>query len=241
MALKRTLSLVLMVLLVGSLFLICFCMSKAESATKPSVPQFTLQYLERSGYTSAIEITIKNQPIAAVNKSNDYFYNIYYNLQYKWHSAESWTSLHYITNWTNQLVTQSDSKNTVISLPIFSLGDPIGNQVDIQVEAYIATGIRYTGSIGFWNWTESGWSGTHTLTVPASGLVTPAPTTLPSVIQNSATPTTVPTQSSGNPLSFQLDWLGVVAVATLGLVTALLVVVVVLSRRIRRLERKVAS
>jgi hypothetical protein len=241
MALKQAISAILVTLLVSSAFFACLGMGKAESATKPSIPQFTMQFIERAGYTPTIELTVRNQPIVAVNNSNNYFYNIYYNLQFKWHSVDSWTSLYYIRNDTNHLVAQTDSKNTVISLPISSLGDPVGNQVDIEVQAYVATGIRDYGPLGHWTWTESGWSSTHTITVPASGLVTPTPTAPPSVSRNPDPSTTIPTKSTGNPSSFQLFWVGVVAVAALGLVAVLVVVVVVLGRRIRRLERKVAS
>jgi hypothetical protein len=231
MAPKQALSIVMIALMVCGIVFGCLGTGKAESTNQPSVPQFTLQYIERPGFTPTIEITITNQPIAVVNESNNYFYNIYYNFQFKSHSLDNWASLNYISNTTNQLVVQSESEHTVISLPIFYLENAIGNEVDVQVQAYIATGVREAGPIGHWTWTQSGWSSTQTVVVPASSYVTPVP----------SLPTTIPTQFSGNSSSFPIDWIGVIAIAALGLVAVLLVFVVVLGRRIRRLEPKVAS
>jgi hypothetical protein len=89
----------------------------AQTITKPSVPEFTVRYVDRSydtqptyGYDQytgktvitkpsehidnrTIEITIKNQPFTPFTDENDNTINLLYNVQYKGSFGENWTSM----------------------------------------------------------------------------------------------------------------------------------------------------
>jgi hypothetical protein len=128
---------------------------------KPSVPEFTVQYNKSP---DLVTVVINNQPFTPPNSST----NIYYNVAFKWHSVGTWNQLYQIQNSYNELIAQSSSEYTNTSFSPSQLGAPNGNQVDIQVQAYLAVAHPSSpnSNIGYWTWVESGWSNTQTITLP---------------------------------------------------------------------------
>ena len=196
---KRTaLALCLFVVLVAPIMLLAQSNSEASAQTVPSVPEFTVKFVDKSydvpaststdPYTGktvtnpsyhvenrTIEIAIKNQPFPS---------DLYYNIRVKGHFAENWSWLY---GWEGS-PKMSDSEYTLIVFSSSGAEDfrgpngievyaPSGGQVDFQVEAFvggselsdITPGVPPIG--GVWHFaiqSESGWSSTQTLTLPAS-------------------------------------------------------------------------
>ncbi len=157
--------------------------------TTYSLDQDTGEIVPQLGYTnpySFLNITIKNQPYSPfVNPANGLTLRLMYNVRLKPHNeTDSWTEV--FNPWNDGYVVQSNSYYTNISLsiqgqPDSPLGPITGIQADIQVEALIGV---VTGHLalptngGFpsvspvFNGTESGWSKTQTIDVPANILLT---------------------------------------------------------------------
>jgi hypothetical protein len=177
------------------------------SIPKPSVPEFTVEYVNNSyyappiygideysgetvqtggGFTVAnksIELTIKNQPfIHYVLKDENGTHDVYlrYQIGYKGHFGEEW---HYIT----ETVYDSSSDYTIILFGVDwdRSNDGVvlqhlssGDKMDFQVQARIGyIELKYDLSAGSYlpggypsyqvfHGTESGWSGTQTITIP---------------------------------------------------------------------------
>jgi hypothetical protein len=197
----------------------------AQSISKPSIPEFTAEFVDHSyivpasttidpyngeqithpSYTvenKTIDITIKNQPIVRP----DNYTNLFYNIREKGYFEGNWSELFHITNKTNDnaLHRQSGSEYTVISIPDTF---PQGGKVDFQVEAVIATAHPFwSGSnFGIWTWEESGWSNTQTVIV---------------LISSSSSSSQAPDQTIETPQTWQL-------ITILGLITGITVVVAV--------------
>ena len=163
----------------------------AQSIPTPSVPEFSLKLIpslykvtNTNPYTgvnntqqidnNTIDVVINNQPFAPYSNIQ-----LYYNVQVKGHfeNNEQWTQ---VTNFP----TQSNSEYTILSVPANNY--PAGSELDFRVEASIGyfttvpyyppgdTEIPY-GTTQVFNGTESGWSNTQTLTIPASS-TSPTPT-----------------------------------------------------------------
>jgi len=156
--------------------------TEPASIPKPSVPEFTLEYVDYSydvppttrsstdPYTNEtttttipghhvekkkLYIKIKNQPFTPPNSLTRFYYDV----RVKGHFGKIWTDL-------DPCDLESTSDYTIIS---FSLNDrAAGDQIDFQVEAVIATSHpSFPGSpFGTWSYEESGWSNTQTFTVP---------------------------------------------------------------------------
>jgi hypothetical protein len=114
--LTKTLPLLLITLLAAS-SIIMVQSAFAQSIPKPSVPEFTAKYVDRSydtqptygldQYTGktvitkpsehvdnrTIEITIKNQPFTPFTDENGNSINLLYNVRYKGSFGENWTSM----------------------------------------------------------------------------------------------------------------------------------------------------
>ncbi len=131
----------------------------AHAQSPPSVPQFTLQYVDNSyyvaptystnpytgetqvsspGYTvqnRSLEMIIQNQGFSSYFDGNNTI-QLYYNIRCKGHyeQFQSNTDLgsHGIGN-----VAASNSYQTIVSFNIDSWGVPVGGQVDFQVQAFI--------------------------------------------------------------------------------------------------------
>jgi hypothetical protein len=166
--------------------------TETASTPKPSVPEFTLNFIEHSHDVSPIygidqftgenitiqegahyqwttlDFTIKNQQVPSDSR-------LYYNIRYKGQYTNNWTELYHGDTYIQQqsgeyttisfLVSGSPSPEAHTStLPI-----PSGAQVDFQVEAMIG-GIyrispRFSSGYEFRGET-SGWSSTQTITIP---------------------------------------------------------------------------
>jgi hypothetical protein len=169
---------------------------QTSGTTKPSNPQFTLQYadhsydvpptyktdpytgkteVDRSGYhvdNRTIDVTITNQPFTSFSQNgNDTV--LYYYIRHKGH-FEEWTEDSSI-NYPGVIQT-SNTGNTVVSFSLEYWNIPIGGQVDFQVRAVIGYSYShepaYCGdsSNSFVTIGESNWSTTQTIT---SGSVSP--------------------------------------------------------------------
>jgi hypothetical protein len=137
-------------------FTVRFVNSSYEVPTRYSTDQFTGEVITRPGYTvdnSSLEIVIKNQQQFSSYESNGQIINFYYNVRTKGHYGQNWTNAYFLSDG---LPTQSASDYTILSFPRYSDGfgtcgagfvAPYG-QVDIQVEALIGS-IHRDASI-FW-------------------------------------------------------------------------------------------
>jgi len=194
---SKTLALMLFTLLVLS-SLVIVGSAFAQSITKPSVPEFTVELVDHSyvvpettsidpytgeevihpSYTvenKTIDITIKKQPSVA---------GLSYNVRAKGHFEEKWTELfYYDESGGSDLPTQSTSGDTVIS--ISQKGYPDEGVVDFQVEAVIVTRhLLYPDYpslswLARWTYETSGWSSTQTLTLGENQTPSPEPTSTP--------------------------------------------------------------
>jgi hypothetical protein len=186
---------------------------------KPSMPQFTVQYVDDS-YTvpiiyeksidpftgkeistahggqhiedKTIEVTIKNQPYTEVN-INGSTVGLAYSLRLKGH----FTNENYL--WDDSLPA-SNSSYTVKSINVNEWYLENGDQIDIQVKAVMGYFIeRYEHIIMTYRYLipieESDWSSIQTLTIgdPTASTVTPVTTAPP------ATATPAPTEAPTNP------------------------------------------
>ncbi len=86
----------ILIMAISSLSLIMVKPSNAQSIPIPSVPQFTVRFVNAS---STIEISIESQPFAYSN--NGSLYQEYFNIRVKQHFAEYWTEVYPIVNGTS--------------------------------------------------------------------------------------------------------------------------------------------
>jgi hypothetical protein len=180
--------------------------ANAQSIPKPSVPDVTAKYVDRSYTVPAtttidpyngqsvtnpsyyvenrtLEIAIRNQPFTPYNDSrtdSHWQITLMYQIRTKGHFAQNWTYLYFVSDG---FLPASNSDYTIVSYSI-GTGSVWGNlqandQVDFQVEGMIGYVHR---TIGFMSWYFTGessdWSATHTVTIPSSN-VTPNPTVTP--------------------------------------------------------------
>ena len=157
---------ILFVLLLAVSSLLVVKSACAQSIPTPSVPQFSLKFVDNSynvpataepttdPYTNkttitaipgyhvenlTIEVTIKNQPFPSTIDGNAT--SLYYDVQIKPHFGEDWTDQYpYSGPSSIHFPTQSNSEYTVLSFPAsYAAGD----QVDFQVQAIL--GYIYMG------------------------------------------------------------------------------------------------
>jgi hypothetical protein len=126
---------------------LCLMIAKpafAQSIPKPSVPDFTAQFVDSSydiptthtfdPYTGkeitnqgnhierkSIEVKIKNQPFEPFNNTNGQAINLYYNIRIKGHFEQNWTELYRPVYGFPQQTT--DSEYTVFSYPWAEQGE----------------------------------------------------------------------------------------------------------------------
>ena len=161
--------------------------------TKPSVPEFTLDFTEHSHdvppiygidqFTgdnitiqegahyqwTTLDFTIKNQQVPSA-------YSLYYNIRYKGQYTDNWTDLYHGDTYIPQ---QSEEYSTISFLVsgypytpeahIGTLPIPSGAEVDFQVEAMIGGIYRISPQFasGYeFRGETSGWSETQTITLP---------------------------------------------------------------------------
>ncbi len=134
-----------------------------------------------------VEFSIKNQaftPYTIPYNSSDPYntgqkVNLMFNIRMKSHLESNWT---YITHLSDGYLNQSDTNSTIASYQLSNLfpsSIPYGTEVDFQVQALIGYVHRYP-VIASWmfNGTESDWSPTQTVIIPASSV---SPTSTPAV------------------------------------------------------------
>jgi hypothetical protein len=171
-----------------------------QSYTVPvsySIDPYTGQSIKHPSYyadNSSIQITIKNQPFVPYKDTiNGWTISLFYNIREKGHYTDKWKNIYL----TDELpVASYDSQYTVYTYPVqhysnapdeYYLGSLLvqiteGGQVDFQVQAMIGYVHRILqGSFApyYFNGTQSDWSPTQTVTIPASN-VSPNPTVTPS-------------------------------------------------------------
>ncbi len=165
MVLKQALSIVLMALMVSGVVFGCLGTGKAEPITKPSVPNFTVTYVDNSyymepvygvdqysgktiqtggGYTvqnKSFELKIKNLPFTPYSvkdaDGSDRQVGISYEIRYKGHYGENWKFYGVSGN------SPSGYSVVLFGLDWGSWEPPVsleelqaGDQVDFQVQAY---------------------------------------------------------------------------------------------------------
>ena len=115
----------------------------AQSKLKPSVPEFTVRFVE-----SSLEVTIKNQPITAYVDANSSNPSLYYGFRFAdhnattpdWYDVPMWYFFGYSSYETYYKA--SDSDNTVVSFPLENLTYTLNSgRVDMQVMALIGNEI----------------------------------------------------------------------------------------------------
>ncbi|HSV48947.1 MAG TPA: hypothetical protein VLH35_01410 [Candidatus Acidoferrales bacterium] len=137
MATKRTLCVLLMALMVSGVFFGCLGTGKAESISKPSIPSFTIAYIDKSydisptttidpynGQTittqgshvkaSAIEIRIKNEAFTPFTTDSGKQVGYYYNIRWKGHFENTWTYA-FAANYGSGYFPRSGGAETVFS------------------------------------------------------------------------------------------------------------------------------
>ncbi len=166
----------------------------AQSIPKPSVPEFTVKFVDASynvapsssinpytgqnvtneGYhveNRTIELIIKNQPFASYI-SNGQNISFYLNVREKGHYEENWTTIYNVDNY---YTSESNTNYTTLTYsldpnvpPWLNSNIPSGGQVDFQVEALIGSIHRDFSQLMaplFFDGQESGWSNTQTITI----------------------------------------------------------------------------
>ena len=198
----KTFTLFLIIIVaVSCLTLLMVKPASAQTIPQPSVPQFTVKYVDLSydvptttsidqyngqtitnqGYhveNRTIQLIIKNQPFTSYIQDRENM-SFYYNVREKGAYAENWTTLFRPDNY--YYWTQSNTGYTTFVYLIDQNAPPFwdelvsGGTVDFQVQAMIGYASR---TIGFASWyfngTESDWSPTQTVAIPASS-ISPTP------------------------------------------------------------------
>jgi hypothetical protein len=193
--LVKHLSLFLVVILAVS-SLLMFLPVKTETIPKPSVPEFTVRFVENSYnqiQNKTIELAIINQPFTSFYVSSNDTTKLYYQVQVK-----SFSSYWYYINYgyygpdnpyfsanTGQeytlLTFGLTGNNGSGSSGLLNLAIPAGGKADFKVQAFIGYYNKtYNGMPFGENYTytftgqSSEWSTTQTITIPAS--TSPSPT-----------------------------------------------------------------
>lgn len=136
--------------------------------TKPSVPEFTLTYLDNSydvqstttstidpytgkvitstvpGYhvkNTSLQIIITNQPFTSYKDENDSNINLYYDVRSKGHFEENWYNAN--PSLDSYYLFNSNSPTTIISKSINLSAD---SQIDYQVRALVGKFVRVYGT-----------------------------------------------------------------------------------------------
>jgi hypothetical protein len=253
---SKTLALTIILFMVlPSLVVLTAKPTNAQTIPKPSVPEFTIQYvahpydvpatytidpytgetITHPGYhveNKSRVLVIKNQPLPPDLSNGEV--TVYYQVRYKGHYSDNeWYEVYHLPDYP----VQSDSEYTTISpkLNIQSKSASTdGAKIDFQVQALIGSiylvEARLYGGANYWTFDgeKSDWSCTQTITV---NLTTPTPSpssptpTTPSTSQN---PSSTPQQRVvETSVLFGLDWEQTI-IAALGIAVVVLAVATVL-------------
>lgn len=222
---KKIIPLLIIFILAASTALTAY---PAAAVPNPSVPQFTVQYVDHSydvpptygtdpytgktimtngGYhvdNRTIDVTITNQPFTPyMDPNSNQTVNLYYNIRSKGH-FEDWTNSN--SGHSQNGLQASTSATTVVSFDIQYWNVPVDGQIDFQVQAVLSyTANSYSGGCFTGSQTtpvaQSDWSPTQTITngnSTPSSTTPPAPTAYPTF--NPYNPTATPSQPQ-NPTS----------------------------------------
>jgi hypothetical protein len=177
--------------------------ASAQLIPEPSIPEFTVQ-TQTQADTTAITLTIRNQPFDVASQSPDgFFYNVAISID-----GKNWSELYHVEDAQDWYPQQSNSSSTVLTYvageTIYYPRDtgqgvgviPKSGEVAFQVQAMIGhrdRGAFQNGSMPYVLVGEtSGWSNTQTITIPN----TSTPSSFPSI-----SPSTSPTQQpTGEPI-----------------------------------------
>ena len=161
---RRSLVLLLIIILSSS-SLLAVQLVQAQSIPKPSVPDFTVKAI-----ASAIEVTVKNQPLFSFE--NGSYPSLYYMFRFKDHNAPigfwSYDPTYFVLPSTyGGYYKATDSDFTAVSLSLEGYSFPSG-QVDIQAVALV--GNQYptnmqNGTVYGFEGVTSDWSSTQTIKV----------------------------------------------------------------------------
>lgn len=170
----KSFALVLIVVMaMSSLSVMMVKFASAQSFNTPSVPEFSVRYVDNSYYASnpititdqygnsrvvqgyvenkTVEFSIKNQaftsytiPYNSSDSSNTgQTVNLMFNIRTKVHSGDNWM---YVTHLSDGYLKQSDTNFTTASYQLdylFPISIPYGMEVDFQVQALIGYVHRY--------------------------------------------------------------------------------------------------
>jgi hypothetical protein len=214
---RKSLALAFILILVTSSLIM---VEVARAQTKPSVPEFTVTFIDKSydapastsidPYTGktvtnpsyhvenrTIELTIKNQPHDSSDK-------LYYNIRAKGHFAQNWTALYGYENSPRMsnsdytiLVFSSSGEGLFRGFYGAEVYAPSGGEVDFQVEAFVG-GYEYVEPQGG-NPIGSGW---HFKSIAESGWSNSQTITVDASVPT-ATPNTSTSSPSQTPLPAQ--------------------------------------
>jgi hypothetical protein len=161
-----------LIIVMSGLTLLMVEPANAQLIPTPSVPEFTVKFLGTfpapltSTSLPSVNITIKNQPFTPYTDQHGNKINLYYVIQWKENSSNSWQQTQIPLNESNSNYT---SMNLALIRPEAEL--PTG-QVDFQVEAVIGYITYIQGSIPQGEYIPptytgefSGWSNTQSIIV----------------------------------------------------------------------------
>lgn len=155
MALKWVFGGFLVALVVCGAVLSCLGSVQAES-TKPSVPQFTVRFVNASypvtttnPYTglsettlksnNSLEVTIKNQPSGGSNSL------LYYNIRVKPHFDDAWTEVFSVQNWTSKY----NADGTFSYANYINLDAPVQSASDYTTVSFAVVETTLYGATGY--------------------------------------------------------------------------------------------
>lgn len=236
-------SILITVIAFSCISLLAVTPANAQTAAKPSAPEFTVQVID-GGY----QIDILNQPV--VPNGHDTA-GIFYNIRIKSHTADNWVNTTvpdptqgkrgYIPEIGQSGYTTLRNDFNSIRLLLNLSSEP--QQIDFQVEAingypnatlaYVPFGLDPSSTpIIIVN--TSGWSATQTITIPRN-LESPNPTATTNPSSTTAsTPAMTPAVSETNSNSTELVAL---PLGTLAVIIALIILLVVAAVLILVLKR----
>lgn len=210
--------------------------------TDPYTGESKLAWIGGHVDNKTMDFAIKNQPFTPYKDTNGNEIELYYNIQTKG-QFENWSASGY-----GDIVPASSSEYTlksyIVSKPYWNL--PPGGTVNIRIKVMIGyytfvpdplrSGFYHEGQSAFTTLQSSGWSSIQTITMPketpsSSPASQPAQTTTPPTITSS------PILSSTN--YFAIDITSAVIVVVITLVTVMGFLLLVLHRRIQKVEQLV--
>jgi hypothetical protein len=173
---SKSLALILILIMtISSLSLLIVKPAFAQSIPTPLVPEFTVKFMGTfsiplSGYSlPSVNITIKNQLFTPYTDQHGNKINLYYIIQWKENSSNSWQQ--------DELpLPESNSDYTLLPLALIRSGlPPPSGQVDFQVEAVIGFTTYVQGSVPQGEYIPptytgefSGWSNTQSIIVTST-------------------------------------------------------------------------